>query len=69
MKTIKAVQDHLRPHGIVVSKKNETGEFKVNHRGGHESTAYYTDHLEDALHTGLAMASKSRHSPGGKKVK
>lgn len=32
------------------------GEYRVNFYNGTEATAYYTDDLDDALTTGLAMA-------------
>jgi hypothetical protein len=31
-------------------------EYRVNIRGGSEATAYYTDDIQDAVKTGLAMA-------------
>jgi hypothetical protein len=35
-----------------------SGEWRVNHRYGAESTAYYTEQLDDALHTGRDMAAR-----------
>jgi len=52
--TYKAVQEMLRPIGIVISKKGET--HRINFFGGLEDTAYYTNNLNDALEKGLEMA-------------
>jgi hypothetical protein len=35
-----------------------SGDYRVNFRDGDESTAYYTDNLEDAVNTAVVMASK-----------
>src|SRR5512132_2054414 len=35
-----------------------SGAYRVNFRDGNETTAYYTDNLEDAVNTAVAMASK-----------
>ena len=40
---------------MVVKKITETGEYRVNYRGGHEDTAYYTDDRHDAAGTALSM--------------
>ena len=45
----------LRERGISVNKRD--GEYRVNFLGGEEATAYYTDDIEDAIRTGLAMAT------------
>jgi hypothetical protein len=46
----------LRKAGVKIHKTNH-GEYRVNViKGGTEATAYYTDDLEDAVNTGLAMA-------------
>ena len=37
-------------------------EYRVNFIGGKEATAYYTDDLEDAATTMLAMAKAKRES-------
>ena len=34
------------------------GEYRVNFRDGNETTAYYTDNLEDAVNTAVEMARK-----------
>jgi hypothetical protein len=33
-----------------------SGDFRVSFRDGNETTAYYTDNLEDAVNTALEMA-------------
>ena len=33
-----------------------SGNYRVNFRDGNETTAYYTDKLEDAVNTALEMA-------------
>ena len=33
-----------------------SGNYRVNYRDGNETTAYYTDKLEDAVNTALEMA-------------
>jgi len=43
--------------GMSLTHSAETGEYRVNYRGGKESTAYYTNDLADAVATGTAMAS------------
>jgi hypothetical protein len=47
------VRKLLRAHGMVISITN--GEYRVNYVGGKESTAYYTDSIEDAFSTALLM--------------
>jgi hypothetical protein len=35
-----------------------SGDYRVNFRDGKETTAYYTDNLEDAVNTAVEMARK-----------
>ena len=35
-----------------------SGDYRVNFRDGNETTAYYTDDLEDAVGTAVEMARK-----------
>ena len=35
-----------------------SGNYRVNFRDGNETTAYYTDKLEDAVNAVVAMARK-----------
>jgi predicted hotdog family 3-hydroxylacyl-ACP dehydratase len=41
-----------------ISIRHNDGEYRVNIRAGREATAYYTNDLQDALATGIAMAEK-----------
>ena len=38
--------------------KLRSGDYRVNFRDGNETTAYYTDNLEDAVNTAVEMARK-----------
>ncbi len=52
--TLSQVKASLSLHGIAIRKQD--GEYRVNFiLGGNETTAYYTNDIEDALKTGLAM--------------
>jgi hypothetical protein len=35
-----------------------SGDYRVNFRDGNESTAYYTDNLEDAVNIAVEMAQR-----------
>jgi hypothetical protein len=48
------VRKALQKLGITV-RRTEHEEYRINYRGGAEATAYYTNELADALHTGVAM--------------
>ena len=39
-------------------RKVRSGDYRVNFRDGNETTAYYTDNLEDAVNTAVEMARK-----------
>jgi L-ribulose-5-phosphate 3-epimerase UlaE len=39
-----------------------SGNYRVNFRDGNETTAYYTDNLEDAVNTAVEMALKRAFS-------
>jgi hypothetical protein len=39
-----------------------SGDYRVNRRDGNETTAYYTDNLEDAVNTVVEMARKRAFS-------
>jgi hypothetical protein len=54
--TIKTAKAELAKHGLVLSHND--GEYRVNKRGGREATAAYTNDLDDAVGTGIAMAKK-----------
>jgi hypothetical protein len=50
----KSIARHL---GLTL-RKVRSGDYRVNFRDGNETTAYYTDNLEDALNTAVVMARK-----------
>jgi hypothetical protein len=50
----KSIARHLR----LTLRKVRSGHFRVNFRDGNETTAYYTDNLEDAVRTAIEMARK-----------
>lgn len=52
----------VRPYGMTISKDPQTGEFRVNFLGGREVTAYYTDDLDDAVETAVAMSGEQDRS-------
>ena len=48
----KSIARHLR----LTLRQVRSGAYRVNFRDGNETTAYYTDNLEDAVNTALEMA-------------
>src|SRR4030095_9523028 len=50
----KSIARHLR----LTLRHVCSGAYRVNFRDGNETTAYYTDNLEDAVKTAVAMARK-----------
>jgi hypothetical protein len=40
-----------------------SGDYRVNFRDGNETTAYYTDNLEDAVSAAVEMARNRGQSP------
>ena len=50
-----------RPLGITL-RKVCSGDYRVNFRDGNETTAYYTDNLEDAVNAAVEMARKRAFS-------
>lgn len=65
--TLKAVRIALRVVGVAVTYTDDLGEYRVNFIGAREATAYYTDDLEDALLTGLIMATLRKKQQNGRK--
>jgi len=55
----KSVARHL---GLTL-RKVRSDDYRVNFRDGNERTAYYTDSLENAVHTAVEMARKRGQSP------
>ena len=54
----KSIARHLR----LTLRKVRSGHYRVNFRDGNETTAYYTDNLEDAVKTAVEMARKRASS-------
>ena len=52
----KSVARHL---GLTL-RTMRSGDYRVNFRDGNETTAYYTEDLEDAVSAALEMARKRR---------
>jgi L-ribulose-5-phosphate 3-epimerase UlaE len=50
----KSIARHL---GLTL-RQVRSGAYRVNFRDGNETTAYYTDNLEDAVKTAVEMARK-----------
>jgi L-ribulose-5-phosphate 3-epimerase UlaE len=50
----KSIARHL---GLTL-RQLRSGEYRVNFRDGNETTAYYTDNLEDAVKTAIEMARR-----------
>ena len=50
----KSIARHL---GLTL-RKLRSGDYRVNFRDGDETTAYYTDNLEEAINTGAEMIRK-----------
>jgi hypothetical protein len=55
--TLREAKSIARRLGLTL-RKLRSGEFRVNFRDGNETTAYYTDSLEDAFDTAVEMARK-----------
>jgi hypothetical protein len=49
----KSIARHL---GLTLRRRS--GDYRVNFRDGNETTAYYTDDLEDAINAAVEMARK-----------
>ena len=50
----KSIARHL---GLTL-RKVRSGDYRVNFRDGNETTAYYTNDLEDAVNAAVEMARK-----------
>ena len=50
----KSIARHL---GLTL-RQLRSGNYRVNFRDGNETTAYYTDNLEDAVKTAVEMARR-----------
>jgi len=54
----KSIARHL---GVTL-RQVRSGAYRVNFRDGNETTAYYTDHLEDAVNTAVEMVRTCEQS-------
>ncbi len=50
----KSIARHLR----LTLRMVRSGDYRVNFRDGNETTAYYTDNLEDAVNAAVEMTRK-----------
>jgi hypothetical protein len=57
MITLQKAKSIARHLGITL-RKVRSGDYRVNFREGNETTAYYTDNLEDAINAAVEMARK-----------
>ena len=55
--TLKESKDLLKTVKMSISATPH-GEYRVNHLGGTEDTAYYASNLTDAVNTALHMANQ-----------
>ena len=56
-KTLRQAKSIARHFGLTL-RKMSFGGYRVNFRDGNETTAQYTDNLEDAVNTTVEMARK-----------
>jgi hypothetical protein len=56
--------NHARHLGLTL-RLLRSGNYRVNFRDGNETTAYYTDDLEDAVNTAVEMARKREVANAG----
>jgi hypothetical protein len=54
LRKAKSIARHLR----LTLRQVCSGDYRVNFRDGNETTAYYTDNLEDAVKTAVGMARR-----------
>jgi hypothetical protein len=57
--TLQEAKSFARHLGLTL-RTVRSGDYRVNFRDGNESTAYYTDNLEDAVSAVLHKARKRR---------
>jgi uncharacterized protein YggE len=55
--TIQKAKSMARRFGLTL-REVCSGDYRVNFRDGNETTAYYTDNLEDAVNTAVEMAQR-----------
>ena len=54
LREAKSIARHL---GLTL-RTVRSGDYRMNFRDGNETTAYYTDNLEDAVNTAIEMTRK-----------
>jgi hypothetical protein len=59
LRKAKSIARHLR----LTLRQLCSGDYRVNFRDGNETTAYYTDSLEDAINTAVGMARRRELQP------
>ena len=59
LRKAKSIARHLR----LTLRQVCSGDYRVNFRDGDETTAYYTDSLEDAINTAVGMARRREAAP------
>ena len=55
--TLQQAKTIARHHRLTL-RMVRSGDYRVNFRDGNETTAYYTDNLEDAVKTAIEMARR-----------
>ena len=55
--TLQEAKSIARHFGLTL-RQVRSGNYRVNIRDGNETTAYYTESLEDAVNTAVEMARK-----------
>ena len=55
--TLQEAKSIARRLGLTL-RKVRSGYYRVNFRDGNETSAYYTDNLEDAVNTAVEMARR-----------
>jgi hypothetical protein len=50
--------ESIARHLGLTLRQVRSGAYRVNFRDGNETTAYYTDSLEDAINTAIGMARR-----------
>lgn len=60
--TLKVAKERLAGNGMNIRRVTETGEYRVSfkNRQDAEASAYYTDDIDDAIMTGLAMSTHAK---------
>ena len=53
--TLQKAKSIARHFGLTL-RQLRSGNYRVNFRDGNETTAYYTDNLDDAVNTAIEMA-------------